>query len=176
MGVDHFPFLLQITMRRIKTKATMVVPMATPMVVTTMRGRGYLAPEWISGTPITPKVDVYSYGMVLLEIVSGKRNSIEHSSSDIEGQGDCFPVQAAHKLLHGDILSIVDVNLHGDMNMEEVERVCKVACWCIQDREFDQPSMIEVVQFLERICEPEMPPMPRLLHAIAGGDSHQLSV
>ncbi|CAD6263759.1 unnamed protein product [Miscanthus lutarioriparius] len=81
-------------------------------VVTTMRGTvGYLAPEWISGTPITPKIDVYSYGMVLLEIVSGKRNCIEHSSGHTEGQGDYLPVQVAHKLLHGDILSIVDANL-----------------------------------------------------------------
>jgi serine/threonine protein kinase len=144
-------------------------------VVTTMRGTvGYLAPEWISGTPITPKVDVYSYGMVLLEIISGKRNSIQHSSSDIEGQGDYLPVQVAHKLLHGDILRVVDANLHGEMNMEEVERVCKIACWCIQDSEFDRPTMIEVVQFLEGICEPEIPPMPMLLYAFAVGDSYQL--
>jgi serine/threonine protein kinase len=41
-------------------------------VVTTMRGTlGYLAPEWIGGADITAKVDVYSYGMVLLELVSG---------------------------------------------------------------------------------------------------------
>jgi serine/threonine protein kinase len=40
-------------------------------VLTTMRGTiGYLAPEWISGTVITAKVDVYSYGMLLMEIVS----------------------------------------------------------------------------------------------------------
>ncbi|PAN38103.1 hypothetical protein PAHAL_7G147300 [Panicum hallii] len=137
-------------------------------VVTTMRGTfGYLAPEWISGTPITPKVDVYSYGMVLLEIISGKRNSPKQSCSD--DRADYYPVQVAHKLLHGDILSLVDANLHGDVNMEEVERVCKVACWCIQDNEFDRPTMAEVVQFLEGTCEPEMPPVPRLLHAIAGG-------
>jgi serine/threonine protein kinase len=146
-------------------------------VVTTMRGTvGYLAPEWISGTPITPKIDVYSYGMVLLEIVSGKRNCIEHSSSHSEGQGDYLPVQVAHKLLHGDILSIVDANLHGDVNIEEAERVCKVACWCIQDLESDRPTMIEVVQFLEGICELEVPPMPRLLSAIAGSSPHQTRV
>ncbi|MBA0688989.1 hypothetical protein Goari_006741, partial [Gossypium aridum] len=45
-------------------------------VLTTMKGtRGYLAPEWISGVAITPKADVYSYGMMLFEIVSGRRNS-----------------------------------------------------------------------------------------------------
>ncbi|NP_001182865.2 G-type lectin S-receptor-like serine/threonine-protein kinase At2g19130 precursor [Zea mays] len=146
-------------------------------VVTTMRGTvGYLAPEWISGTPITSKIDVYSYGMVLLEIVSGKRNSITQQSSShtIEGQqGDYLPVQVAGKLLRGDVLSVVDADLRGDVNVEEVERVCRIACWCIQDREFDRPTMVEVVQFLEGICEPEIPPMPRLLHAIAGGGSNQ---
>jgi serine/threonine protein kinase len=45
-------------------------------VLTTFRGTaGYLAPEWLSGVPITPKVDVYSFGMVVLEIVSGQRNT-----------------------------------------------------------------------------------------------------
>lgn len=146
-------------------------------VVTTMRGTvGYLAPEWISGTPVTPKVDVYSYGMVLLELVSGKRNYVEHSSSCAEGQGDYLPVQAAHKLLHGDVLSVVDADLHGELNVEEAERVCRVACWCIQDLESDRPTMIEVVQFLEGICQVEIPPMPRLLTAIAGSGSHQTRV
>lgn len=70
-------------------------------------------------------------------------------------------------------MSVVDADLRGDVNVEEVERVCRIACWCIQDREFDRPTMVEVVQFLEGICEPEIPPMPRLLHAIAGGGSNQ---
>jgi serine/threonine protein kinase len=42
----------------------------------TMRGTiGYLEPEWISGLRITLKADVYSYGMMLLEIISGRRNA-----------------------------------------------------------------------------------------------------
>ena len=44
-------------------------------VVTMVRGtRGYLAPEWISNRPITVKADVYSFGMLLLETVGGRRN------------------------------------------------------------------------------------------------------
>lgn len=44
-------------------------------VLTTTRGTlGYLAPEWISGAPITAKADVCSYGMMLFEIISGRRN------------------------------------------------------------------------------------------------------
>ncbi|KXG21130.1 hypothetical protein SORBI_3009G019000 [Sorghum bicolor] len=48
-----------------------------------------------------------------------------------------------------------------------VERVCKVACWCIQDNEVHRPTMVEVVHFLEGLKELDMPPMPRRLAAIA---------
>ncbi|KAG5020130.1 hypothetical protein JHK87_015985 [Glycine soja] len=44
-------------------------------VVTMVRGtRGYLAPKWVSNRPITIKDDVYNFGMLLLEIIGGKRN------------------------------------------------------------------------------------------------------
>lgn len=133
--------------------------------LTTIRGTiGYLAPEWISGGAITPKVDVYSYGMLLFEIVSGRRNShIEHNDDTY------FPVQVASKLLVGDVGGLVDHKLQGDFNLKEAERACKVACWCIQDNETDRPTMGEVVQILEGLIELDIPPMPRLLQAIAGG-------
>ncbi|KAG8364638.1 hypothetical protein BUALT_Bualt18G0018200 [Buddleja alternifolia] len=45
------------------------------LVLTTIRvTRGYLAPEWILGVAITTKSDVYNHGMMLLEILSGRRN------------------------------------------------------------------------------------------------------
>ncbi|XP_003563469.2 G-type lectin S-receptor-like serine/threonine-protein kinase At2g19130 [Brachypodium distachyon] len=146
-------------------------------VLTTMRGTvGYLAPEWITGVAITPKVDVYGYGMVLLEIISGRRNT--WTTCCTNGNLDVyFPVHAARKLLEGDVGSVVDQMLDGDVNLDEAELVCKVACWCIQDDEFDRPTMGEVVQILERIVEIGMPPIPRRLQALAGclhstGSSH----
>uniref|UniRef100_A0A0E0GXK3 Receptor-like serine/threonine-protein kinase n=2 Tax=Oryza nivara TaxID=4536 RepID=A0A0E0GXK3_ORYNI len=91
-------------------------------VLTTMRGTiGYLAPEWISGLAITQKVDVYSYGMVLLEIISGRRNTLNECKSSGD-QTVYFPVQAARNLLKGDVRSLLDHQLKGDINMEEVER------------------------------------------------------
>ena len=63
----------------------------------------------------------------------------------------------------------MDANLHGEANLEEVERVCKVACWCIQDSELDRPAMGEVVQFLEGLSELDVPLVPRLLDTITGG-------
>jgi hypothetical protein len=137
--------------------------------VTTMRGTiGYLAPEWISGTAVTSKVDVYSYGMVLFEVISGRKNS----SPEYFGDGDYssfFPMQVARKLRSGHVESLVDEKLQGDVNLKEVERVCKAACWCIQENESARPTMAEVVQFLEGLSDLGMPPLPRLLNAVTGG-------
>ncbi|KAF5934879.1 hypothetical protein HYC85_026008 [Camellia sinensis] len=63
-------------------------------VVTMIRGtRGYLAPEWVSNRPITVKADVYSYGMLLLEIVGGRRNlDMTHDAEDFFYPGWAFKV------------------------------------------------------------------------------------
>ncbi|KAK3140691.1 hypothetical protein QOZ80_5AG0404380 [Eleusine coracana subsp. coracana] len=135
-------------------------------VLTTIRGTaGYLAPEWLRRDAITPKIDVYGFGMVLLEIISGGRNSPgAYNSSNYHVE--YFPVQAINKLHDGDVQSLVDPRLHGNFSLEQVERVCKLAYWCIQDNEFDRPTMGEVVHVLEGLQEIDMPPMPRLLAAI----------
>ncbi|XP_039120546.1 G-type lectin S-receptor-like serine/threonine-protein kinase At2g19130 [Dioscorea cayenensis subsp. rotundata] len=115
-------------------------------VLTSMRGTvGYLAPEWILGQPITPKADVYSFGMMLFEVVSGRRNTDQSQSTN----NNYFPVWAARKLNEGDVLSLLDENFTQDRNMEELSRVCKVACWCIQENEAERPSMGVVVLMLE---------------------------
>uniref|UniRef100_A0A8I6X605 Serine/threonine-protein kinase n=1 Tax=Hordeum vulgare subsp. vulgare TaxID=112509 RepID=A0A8I6X605_HORVV len=106
--------------------------------------------------------------MVLLEIVSGSRKSSKQASSQNGVHEGYFPVRVARGLVDGDVASLVDAKLLDEVNLEEVERVCKVACWCIQDDELDRPTMTEVVRFLECLSEVETPPVPRLLQAIAG--------
>ncbi|KAF8409393.1 hypothetical protein HHK36_005468 [Tetracentron sinense] len=133
-------------------------------VLTTMRGtRGYLAPEWISGVAITAKADVYSYGMMLFELISGRRNS---EQSEV-GKVGFYPTWAANKLKEGeDVLSILDQRLEGDANVEELTRACRVACWCIQDEETHRLSMGQVVQILEGVLEVNPPPIPRTLQVL----------
>ncbi|KAG1347236.1 G-type lectin S-receptor-like serine/threonine-protein kinase [Cocos nucifera] len=132
-------------------------------VLTTMRGTiGYLAPEWISGLPITSKVDVYSFGMMLFELISGERNTT-HSA---DGSKIFYPSLAATKVIEGDILSLLDHRLNGAADIEELTRVCRVACWCIQDSEAHRPTMGQVVQILEGVMEVSVPPLPRALQLL----------
>uniref|UniRef100_A0ACD5WTP1 Uncharacterized protein n=1 Tax=Avena sativa TaxID=4498 RepID=A0ACD5WTP1_AVESA len=135
-------------------------------VLTTFRGTvGYLAPEWLSGVAVTAKVDVYSFGMVLFEIISGRRN-LPEEHIDSNDHVEYFPTLVINKLHGGDMQSLVDPRLHDDFDEEQVERVSKVALWCIQDNEYDRPTMSEVVRVLEGLQEIDMLPMPRLLAAI----------
>ncbi|CAN1232107.1 G-type lectin S-receptor-like serine/threonine-protein kinase At2g19130 [Linum perenne] len=129
-------------------------------VITTLRGTiGYLAPEWISGEAITAKADVYSYGMVLLELVSGMRNSQRHVCV-----GHYFPVWVANVLNEGgNVADLLDPKLQGNADVEELERVCRVGVWCIQDDESQRPTMSQVVYFLEQVLEVNIPPVPRIL-------------
>ncbi|MQM14832.1 hypothetical protein Taro_047768 [Colocasia esculenta] len=135
-------------------------------VLTTMRGTlGYLAPEWISGVPITPKADVYSYGMMLFEIISGRRNSEEPQS----GRPSFFPAWVVAEVNVAD--DVGGCALDDGTDAEELRRACRVACWCIQENEGERPSMGQVVQMLEGVVEVEMPPVPRLLeNHVASGE------
>jgi hypothetical protein len=140
-------------------------------VLTTIRGTiGYLAPEWISGLPISAKADVYSFGMVLFELISGRRNTEGYhgDGTEAEAEGErpsaFFPVWAAARVAEGDTAAVGDPRLHGDLSKEELERACWVACWCIQDQEVHRPTMAQVVQALEGVVDVYAPPVPQALH------------
>lgn len=144
-----------------------------------MRGTlGYIAPEWLSAEAITPKVDVYSYGMMLFEIISGRRN-LEIIADDMV---DYFPTRAVNKTnREEEVISLLDHKLEGNANEEELTRALRVASWCIQDAPEDRPSMKLIVQILQGVVEVGVPPVPRILqifeeqtstsHAIAAESS-----
>ncbi|XP_060672882.1 LEAF RUST 10 DISEASE-RESISTANCE LOCUS RECEPTOR-LIKE PROTEIN KINASE-like 2.8 isoform X1 [Ziziphus jujuba] len=121
-------------------------------VVTTMRGTpGYLAPEWL-GSAITEKVDVYSFGIVIMEIVCGRRN-VDRSQ----------PEEAMHLLAlfkqkceENQLVGLID-KCCVDMRSHEVEVVnmMKVAAWCLQSDFVKRPSMSMVVKVLEGVMDIE---------------------
>ncbi|KAK1419757.1 hypothetical protein QVD17_29068 [Tagetes erecta] len=121
-------------------------------VMTTMRGTpGYLAPEWLSSV-ITEKVDVYSFGIVLLEMLCGRKN---FDRSQPEESWHLLSVLQKH-WEHGMLLDMIDkysedMQTHG---LEVVEMI-KVASWCLQYDYTKRPSMSTVVKVLEGVMKVE---------------------
>ena len=119
---------------------------------TGIRGtRGYVAPEWHKKLPITVKADVYSFGIVLLEIICCRRNVIwnlpEEEAILDDWVYNCFEVGELHKLRGNE-----------EIDMVELERVVKVALWCIQEEPTLRPSVKKVLLMLEGTVDIPTPP------------------
>uniref|UniRef100_A0A0E0JM83 Protein kinase domain-containing protein n=1 Tax=Oryza punctata TaxID=4537 RepID=A0A0E0JM83_ORYPU len=113
-----------------------------------MRGTvGYMAPEWELNLPINTKVDVFSYGIVLLEIVMGARIS---SQTTAEGEKlDLTQIVEALKqvVACGDVTHIVDAKLHGQFNHLQAMEMIKISLSCKGERT-KRPTMDEIIKAL----------------------------
>jgi len=113
---------------------------------TGIRGtRGYVAPEWFKSIGITAKVDVYSYGVILLELISRRRNVELEAAEDKKiltyWASDCYRCGRVDLLVEGDAEAI--------SNLKVVERFVAVALWCLQEDPTIRPTMLKVTQMLD---------------------------
>ncbi|KAF8038532.1 hypothetical protein BT93_B1162 [Corymbia citriodora subsp. variegata] len=106
---------------------------------------GYLAPEYALFGQLTRKVDVYSFGILLLEIVSGRS-----SSKSAFGEELMVLVEWTWKLKQEQrLLDIVDPEL-AEYPEDEVLRYIKVALFCTQAVSNQRPTMKQVVEMLSK--------------------------
>ncbi|KAL6882117.1 hypothetical protein ACP4OV_011589 [Aristida adscensionis] len=138
------------------------------VTLTAARGTmGYIAPELYSRNfgGVSYKSDVYSFGMLVLEMVSGKRNS----DPSVESQNEVYlPEWIFEKVITGQ-----DLVRAGEMTGEDREKVSQlaiVALWCIQWNPRNRPSMTKVVNMLTgRLESLQIPPKP-----FVSSESHQM--
>ncbi|XP_062225224.1 G-type lectin S-receptor-like serine/threonine-protein kinase LECRK4 [Phragmites australis] len=123
---------------------------------TGIRGtRGYVAPEWFKSTGITAKVDVYSFGVILLELICCRRNvEVEAAEEDKKiltyWANDCYRCGRVDLLVEGDDEAI--------FNLKKVEKFVAVALWCLQEDPTMRPTMLKVTQMLDGACSIPTPP------------------
>ncbi|XP_054813604.1 G-type lectin S-receptor-like serine/threonine-protein kinase LECRK1 [Prosopis cineraria] len=126
---------------------------------TVIRGtRGYVAPEWFKNVPVTAKVDVYSYGVVLLEIICSKR-SVEKDIGKGEEEEVILTDWAYDCYVEGRIDILVE-NDDGAMADVRLRNWVMIAMLCIQENPEARPSMRTVMQMLEGLVDIPNPPPP----------------
>ncbi|KHF98741.1 hypothetical protein F383_14220 [Gossypium arboreum] len=112
-----------------------------------------MAPEYALWGYLTYKADVYSFGIVALEIVAGKNNTKYRPEENYV----CLQDWAFVLQQRGNLMELVDPRLGTEFNEEEAIRMTKVALLCTNSSPALRPTMSEVVNMLEgRTLVPEL--------------------
>ncbi|KAM0853780.1 hypothetical protein ACQ4PT_050849 [Festuca glaucescens] len=107
---------------------------------------GYVDPEYLRTNYLTVKSDVYSYGMLLLEILSGRR------PIEVKRAREKITVRwAFEKYSRGDIQDIMDPMLTESVNEDILTKIFDVMFQCVAPTRADRPQMKEVVEKLWKI-------------------------
>lgn len=126
---------------------------------TKVRGTmGYMAPEWLKNAPVTTKVDVYSFGVMLLETIFCRRH-LELHQVDEEREGDDMILTdwVLCSARTGNLNAIVSHDVLQDFS--RFERMVMAGLWCICPNPSLRPSMKKVMQMLEGTIEVGTPPL-----------------
>ncbi|KAF3446602.1 hypothetical protein FNV43_RR11782 [Rhamnella rubrinervis] len=125
--------------------------------------RGYLAPEWVSNQPITSKVDVYSYGIVVLEMLTGRSPTTNYHAVNESKSGETTEhtrlVSWVQENIKGSTVSsddfltrlekILDPSMDGEYDMKKMEKLLEVALKCVGEEKDARPTMSQVVEMLQ---------------------------
>ena len=106
---------------------------------------GYLDPEYTTPDMLSTKNDVFSFGILLLEIVSG-RNAI-----DVNHNPPSIVDWAIPLIKNGDFLQLCDPRLTPPKNLLFVKKITILAAKCVRERSTKRPDMVDVVRLLEEV-------------------------
>ncbi|KAF5445759.1 hypothetical protein F2P56_034785 [Juglans regia] len=113
---------------------------------------GYVPPEYVRKGVYSMKYDVYSFGVLLLQIISGKRNSCSYGPNE-----SLSLLDYAYELWKEDKgMEFIDLLLDDSSSSFKLMRCLQVALLCVQENPVDRPTMLEVYSMLKN----EVAPIP----------------
>ncbi|KAF2305040.1 hypothetical protein GH714_001272 [Hevea brasiliensis] len=116
---------------------------------------GYMSPEYAMDGVFSMKSDVFSFGVLVLEIVSGNKNrGFYHSNSELNLLGHAWRLWK-----EGKGLDLLDTSVGNSFSSSEVLRCLQVGLLCVQERAVDRPTMASVV--LKLSSETATMPQPK---------------
>ncbi|KAL6330250.1 hypothetical protein AAG906_040172 [Vitis piasezkii] len=116
--------------------------------------QGYVAPEYALTGHLTTKSDVYSYGVVLLELLTGR---VPVDMKRASGEGVLVSWALPHLTDREKVVQIMDPALEGQYSMKEVIQVAAIAAMCVQPEADYRPLMADVVQSLVPLVKNHRP-------------------
>ncbi|KAL5546985.1 hypothetical protein UlMin_006672 [Ulmus minor] len=131
---------------------------------------GYMSPEYAMGGIFSEKSDAYSFGVLLLEIVSGWKNTgIQYYEEQLSLVGYAWQLWSNNKGIE-----MVDEALAGLFSSSEVMRCIHVGLLCVQDHAEDRPSMPDVVFMLSNETDRPQPKQP--IYTFQSSRKHELQL
>ncbi|CAK8563545.1 unnamed protein product [Lathyrus sativus] len=135
---------------------------------------GYVPPEYVRKGIYSPKYDVYSFGVLLLQIISGKASSHYYGSHE-----NMNLLEYAYELwMEGRGVEFLDPSLDDSTCHCKIMRCMHVALLCVQENSTDRPSMLEVDSLLKNegthVSTPNMPAFSMKKHEDDKGDTSKL--
>ncbi|KAK6946100.1 Protein kinase domain [Dillenia turbinata] len=116
-------------------------------VNTDVRGTpGYMDPEYVVTQELTEKSDVYSYGVLFLELVTG-RQAIQDGKNLVEWSQTYLSSDSK-------IAGLVDLNLGNSFDFDQLQTVVTVIRWCTEREGSARPSIKQVLRLLYESCDP----------------------
>ncbi|XP_045803619.1 pto-interacting protein 1-like isoform X2 [Trifolium pratense] len=109
---------------------------------------GYLAPEYFMYGKVSDKIDVYAFGVVLLELISGR----EPIDSKTCKEHESLVTWAKPILESGDVKSLLDPKLEGKFDIAQMNKLVLAASLCITQSARLRPTMNQVLKILKG-CE-----------------------
>ncbi|KAL9359122.1 hypothetical protein Peur_047245 [Populus x canadensis] len=110
---------------------------------------GYLAPEYFMYGKVNKKIDVYAFGVVLLELLSGKKPI----SNDLPKGQESLVMWAKPILNSGKVSQLLDSSLGDSYNLDQMERMVLAATLCVKRAPRARPQMSLVVKLLQGDAE-----------------------
>ncbi|KAJ0724206.1 putative protein kinase RLK-Pelle-PERK-1 family [Helianthus annuus] len=122
---------------------------ATHVSTRVMGTFGYLAPEYASSGKLTDKSDVFSFGVMLLELITGRRPVDSAQTYVDDSLVDWARPLLTRAMDDGNFDSIVDSRLQKEYNHNEMARMISCAAACVRHSARRRPKMSQVVRALE---------------------------
>ncbi|KAF7806609.1 PTI1-like tyrosine-protein kinase [Senna tora] len=143
-----------------------LIPEGVSHMTTRVKGTlGYLAPEYAMWGKVSESCDVYSFGILLLELVTG-RKPIEKLPNGLKRT---ITEWAEPLIAQGRFRDLVDPRLRGNYDENQVKQTVNVAALCVQTEPEMRPNMKQVVSYLKG-CEPQAQVMKTRIDGVKYSD------